>query len=270
MLDGHNLLLLSLSPSLLIGGVLMAETETTAPDEGSATAVNRSFYNRLWSRSRLSDPAEFNTWPFLSSLIPDAAARLEIGPGLRPRLPLGGTHFLDLSDAVVDLLRSQEALAHVGDATHLPFADDHFDLVCALDVIEHVDDHLRAFSELSRVLKAGGVLVLSVPLHPSLWTSFDRFVGHVRRYEPEDLMEILRSHGLMVEKSAIFGMQPANSRLLDLGIWFLTHQQRAAIFFYNWLILPLRLLFQKRLYFSHGMLDTKNAPEVLLVCRRAQ
>jgi len=48
----------------------------------------------------------------------------------------------------------------------LPFASSSFGLVCALDIVEHVDDEDAALSEISRVAKASALLLLSVPLHP--------------------------------------------------------------------------------------------------------
>ena len=240
------------------------------PTEGDTAFINRNFYDALWSRTRLTRPERFNTWPLIAGLLPAAALRLEIGPGLRPRLPIAGTHFVDISAPVIQRLNARGALAQPGQATALPFEDNSFDLVCAFDVIEHVEDDLRAFAELSRVLKEDGVLIFSVPLHAELWTAFDGFVGHVRRYEPAHLLTILHKHNLVLEKSAVYGMQPANSGLLDCGIWFLTHQRSIALFWYNRVFLPLGIFFQKRLKFSAGLLDPRGVDEIVLVCRRAQ
>lgn len=235
---------------------------------GNAAVINRSFYDPLWSQSRLARPERFNTWPLVSGLLREAQARLEIGPGLRPRLPIAGTHFVDASAPVTERLNACGALAQTGDAAALPFQDQRFDLVCAFDILEHVDDDGRAFGELSRVLKEGGVLIFSVPLHDARWNAFDDFVGHVRRYEPADLMSILRAHDLVLEKSAAFGMQPASPRLLRYATWFLTNRRSGALFCYNWLFLPLALMFQKRLNFGAGLLDTQGVDEIVLVCRR--
>ncbi len=64
-------------------------------------AVNREFYDALWSDAKLQPPERFNTWPLISGLLAASPARLEIGPGLRPRLPIAGTHFLDISSPVI-------------------------------------------------------------------------------------------------------------------------------------------------------------------------
>ena len=246
----------------------MPGDNTIAPAAVGAALVNSTFYNALWSQARLTRPESFNTWPLIESLLPGCAARLEIGPGLRPRLPVAGTHFVDISAPVVERLNARGALAQQGDASTLPFNDAEFDLVCAFDVIEHVEDDRRILNELSRVLKDDGALIISVPLHAWLWNAFDDLVGHVRRYEPAGLTALLQKHKLILEKSAVFGMQPENPRLLACGMWFLTHRRSSALFFYNWLFLPLGLLFQKRLKWFPGLLDATGAGEVLLVCRR--
>ena len=150
----------------------------------------------------------------------------------------------------------------------LPFADAQFDLVCALDILEHVVDDLRALAELARVATADATLLLSVPLDPTAWTAFDDFVGHYRRYEPAQIATMLGAHGWRIERSAIYGMQPESSRLLDLGQWFLTHQRERAMWWYNRVFMPLGLRFQKPLAWRDGLGDTAGVDELLLVCRR--
>ena len=233
-----------------------------------AASANLSFYQALWSQTRLASPERFNTWPLIAGLLPRSPMRLEVGPGLRPRLPLAGTHFIDIAAPVIGQLNAQGALARLGEITALPYEDGTFDLVCAFDIIEHVDDDLRALAELSRVLKEDGVLILSVPLHPESWNCFDDLVGHVRRYDPAEIAAILAKSGLVAEQSAAFGMQPENPGLLRVGVWFLTHKPNTALFWYNWLLLPLGILFQKRLKFRDGLLDTRGVAEIVMVCRR--
>lgn len=231
-------------------------------------AENRRYYDSLWSDSLLVEPQRFNTWPFVSSLIAAAGRRLEVAPGLRPRLPLEGTQFLDISAPALTKLQARGAHVTLGKINALPFADGAFDLVCALDIIEHVEDDETALAELARVARAGGMLLISTPLHPLLWNAFDDFVGHKRRYEPPDLLAKLAQHGLAVERSAPFGMQPQSSRLLDLGMWWMTHKRERAMWWYNRVFMPLGLRFQKELHLTPGMIPTDGVDEVLLVCRR--
>jgi len=230
-------------------------------------ARNSDFYNALWSKTYLTRPESFNTWPLVSGLIRSAPSRLEIGPGLRPRLPIVGTHFVDISPPVIARLNDRGGLARAGEITALPFAASTFDLVTAFDVIEHVADDEQVFAELTRVLKPDGRLVFSVPLYPARWTKFDDFVGHARRYEPAGLQALLARHGLIVERSAVFGMQSNHPRLLDFAVHYLTRHHTAAVRCYNWLFLPLGLILQKRLAMVAGLMDLTGIDEVLLVCR---
>jgi SAM-dependent methyltransferase len=230
--------------------------------------ANRAFYDPLWSGARLVSPERFNTWPMVCSLIEKGKPRLEVAPGLRPRLPLEGTWFVDVSAPAVAKLRARGANAVRALLSALPFADGVFDLVCALDVVEHVDDEDVALRELARVSAAGATLLLSVPLHPASWTSFDDFVGHRRRYEPERLVSKLAEHGFRVERSAAYGMRPRSSRLVDLGMWFLVHRRERAMWWYNRVFMPLGVRFQKPLGFVPGMIASDAVDEVVMVCRR--
>ena len=158
----------------------MPPATTKGPTSPDVAAINREFYDALWGKARLERPDRFNTWPLVSALLPSAPARLEIGPGLRPRLPIAGTHFIDISPPVIERLNACGGIAVPGEIGALPFNDQEFDLVCAFDVIEHTQDDRRVFAELSRVLKDSGVLIFSVPLYPDLWTEFDDWVGAER------------------------------------------------------------------------------------------
>lgn len=233
-------------------------------------AKNSRFYDALWTQTYLTRPERFNTWPLIAGLLAETPQRLEVGPGLRPRLPLAGTHFLDLSQPVVGQINLHGGHARIGTITALPHGDDRFDLVAAFDVIEHVTDDLRVFGELTRVLRPGGCLIFSVPLHNTYWTAFDDFVGHARRYEPAVLQKMISRHGLVVEKSSVFGMQSNSPRLLRYAVEGLTRHPVAALRCYNWLFFPLGRLFESRLEFTEGLMDLTGVHEVLLVCRKGE
>ena len=247
-------------------------TEDRAPSPMSTNALvakNGEFYDAFWSGTYLTRPERFNTWPLISGLLPTAPRRLEVGPGLRPRLPIAGTHFLDISPPVIERLNARGGSAQRGEITALPFGDDSFDLVTAFDVVEHVEDDQAGFAELTRVLKVGGRLIFSVPLHPARWTAFDDYVGHARRYEPAALRALLARYRLVVEKSVVFGMQSNSPRLLRYAVQGLTRHRVAAVRCYNWLFFPLGRLLQGRRRFADGLMNLAKIDEVLLVCRRA-
>jgi SAM-dependent methyltransferase len=81
-----------------------------------------------------------------------------------------------------------------GSLTELPFADATFDCGICSEVIEHIDDHGRAVSELARVMKPGGRLLVSVPQTPAPWDP-----AHVRQgYTFDEMRDLLETHGLRV------------------------------------------------------------------------
>jgi SAM-dependent methyltransferase len=229
--------------------------------------ANRGFYESLWADAHLMDPQRFNTWPLVRELVATAPRRLEVAPGLRPRLPLEDTCFIDLSHAALRQLRARGANTAHGMIGALPCASASFDLVCALDILEHVADDEGALRELARVAAPGATVLLSVPLHQHAWTAFDEFVGHCRRYEPDQIMTLLAQHGFTIEQSAVYGMQPKSSRLLELGQWFLVHRRQRAMWWYNRVFMPLGVRFQKPLQWRDGLGDTQGVDELLLRCR---
>ena len=233
----------------------------------TAVDTNREFYDALWTDARLVAPERFNTWPLAGALAAQSPRRLEVAPGLRPRLPLAGTVFVDISAPALRRLRDGGARTALGLVGALPLPDQTFDLVCALDIVEHVVDDEGALAELARVSAPGASLLVSVPLHESRWNAFDDFVGHCRRYEANTFVAKLAKHGFAVEQSGVFGMQPRSSFLLDAAIWGLTHRRERAMWWYN-RVMPFSVRFQKKLTLASGMIDTDDVDEVLLVCRK--
>lgn len=77
--------------------------------------------------------------------------------------------------------------------TNLPFPDGEFGGAITTDVMEHVADDRAALAELTRVLKPGGTLILTVPAHPFMWSGHDVALGHVRRYTLQGFRELMRS-----------------------------------------------------------------------------
>lgn len=86
------------------------------------------------------------------------------------------------------------------DGVALPLASDSVEGVIGLDIYEHIEDHVAAFRETYRVLKPGGVLVLSVPAFKSLWSQHDIALMHFRRYRRPEIGTLLEEAGFQVEK----------------------------------------------------------------------
>src|SRR5262249_41657562 len=104
-----------------------------------AVEINRRFYDTLWSECQLIPPQRFNTWPLVRELSAVSPRRLEVGAGLRPRLPIPGTTFVEISRAALAQLARSGGLTTFATADALPFPDEGFDLVMAMDIVEHLD-----------------------------------------------------------------------------------------------------------------------------------
>ena len=86
----------------------------------------------------------------------------------------------------------------------LPFADSAFDIVTALDVLEHTDDDLEVLAELRRVCRPGGLLVITVPAYGFLWSEHDEALKHRRRYTRHELRNKLTLTDFSVERASYF------------------------------------------------------------------
>jgi len=93
-----------------------------------------------------------------------------------------------------------------GDAQRLPFADGAFDRVIASEVMEHIDDDDTAMAELTRVLRPGGTIAVTVPsLFPEkvCWSLSEDYHapkvagGHVRIYRRQQVIAMLRAAGMV-------------------------------------------------------------------------
>jgi SAM-dependent methyltransferase len=100
------------------------------------------------------------------------------------RDPIHGRRLPDYSEFIIGTLESA------------PLADASFDVVLALDVFEHLDDDLSGLREAARIVKPGGLLLITVPALPSLWGGQDVVSEHRRRYTRHSLSHLFREAGL--------------------------------------------------------------------------
>jgi SAM-dependent methyltransferase len=124
---------------------------------------------------------------------------LNVDPGA-PVLDLGFTEVSGL-DRSADAIRfcAEKGFGPViqGSVTAMPFADQSFALVIATDIIEHVDDDVRALAEIRRVLRPGGAALVAVPAFPALWGFQDDVGQHKRRYRMRPLLGRIQQAGLV-------------------------------------------------------------------------
>ncbi|MBU2696521.1 class I SAM-dependent methyltransferase [Pimelobacter sp. 30-1] len=86
-----------------------------------------------------------------------------------------------------------------GDGRRLPVADASVDLVMSTDAWEHIDDDVAVARETFRVLRPGGRALVAVPAGMALWSGHDVALGHVRRYERQQLADLVTESGLVID-----------------------------------------------------------------------
>jgi SAM-dependent methyltransferase len=131
----------------------------------------------------------------------------------------GKAEGVDIDEEAIGFCRERGLQdVRLGEAANLPFGDGSFDLVTALDVVEHLDDDVAAFREMKRVLRPGGQILVTVPAHRFLWGDQDEVNMHKRRYTARELRQRLVESGFDVVRisymNAVLFAPIAAARLL--------------------------------------------------------
>ena len=111
------------------------------------------------------------------------------------------TFGVDFSALALTFCR-RRGLEHLvcADVNNLPFADTQFDLVFALDLLEHIEDDIHLMSEIYRILRPGGTIMITVPAHKSLWSEHDEALHHFRRYSYRRFLNLITETGFVPRK----------------------------------------------------------------------
>ncbi|MGQ9586382.1 MAG: class I SAM-dependent methyltransferase [Anaerolineae bacterium] len=109
---------------------------------------------------------------------------------------------LDNNPKPLEVARARGYKVWLGDATAMPFEDNRFGLVALLDTVEHCDDDEAVLRECHRVLRPGGLLVVTAPAFSWLWSHNDELNLHRRRYSPGELRKRVRTAGLRLRRLA--------------------------------------------------------------------
>jgi len=146
---------------------------------------------------------------FLRIIIPHQKAEkpkiLDVGCGTGANLEMlaqfGASEGVDVSDDALEFCKAKGLKVHKGLAESLPFEDESFDVVTALDVVEHLDDDVSGLKEMHRVLKTGGKTLIFVPAFMWLWGVQDDISNHRIRYTKKQIVERLEKAGFTVERA---------------------------------------------------------------------
>lgn len=161
----------------------------------------------FWFRAR----NELIIWA-LGKYKPEAKNFLEVGCGTGfvlsgianayPEVTLSGSEIFSegLSHAIE---RNPSAHFMQMDARRIPFMNE-FDAIGAFDVLEHIEEDEAVLAQLYRAIVPRGILLLTVPQHPWLWSIADEYACHVRRYPCDEIEAKIVEVGFEIVRSTSF------------------------------------------------------------------
>lgn len=123
---------------------------------------------------------------------------LNLGAGTGDDLKIlnkfGNVYVIDVNEKAIELIAKDLYFEkNIQDARNLKYPDNFFDVVASFDVFEHIKEDYRVINEVYRVLKKGGYLIFSVPANQFMYSSHDKALGHKRRYNKNQLKNLLKN-----------------------------------------------------------------------------
>lgn len=186
----------------------------------------KNFYNRYWKNQEILSDFNYKL-PIIKKFIPKEITLkvLDFGCGkgamlsevlkINPLLQVTG---VDVSDEALKVAKNKLKkcqFMQIKDGERIPFKSGFFDFIIASDVLEHVYDTEKTFSELKRILKKGGNILITVPYHglvKNLIISlfyfefiFDPYSPHIRFYTKKSLLKCLSKANFKPLKIGYYG-----------------------------------------------------------------
>jgi len=154
--------------------------------EDSYVALKNHLYNYRLRKNAVEKSLENENYSLIG----------EIGSGMSPVMTK--TEKIIYSDLSLNALKTLRRINKKGsyvvaNAMELPFKKGAFSHTLSSEVLEHLEDDKKAISELSRITKSGGKLIVTVPHQMFYFAKDDRFVEHYRRYDLDELTQSLKA-----------------------------------------------------------------------------
>ncbi len=167
------------------------------------TAEAGSFWFR--ARNRIIQWAATRYFPRADSMLEVGCGTGFVLEGFRQRFPAMRLTGSELSSRGLAVAASRLAGVELlqMDARSIPYRD-HFAMLGAFDVLEHIPEDESVLCELHKALRPGGGLLVTVPQHPSLWSEVDVYAHHARRYRRSELVAKLRRSGFEILHTTSF------------------------------------------------------------------
>ncbi len=224
----------------------------------TARAVTRQFDERLRSMTSTGSSAQLPPLPplaprawlrydlvsrMLRRLRPQTVLEMGCGQGsFGARLAAGGSYLgIEPDEQAAAVARSRIAprggTVVLGDQHAVPDGST-YDLVCAFEVLEHLEHDAEMLATWASFVRPGGHLMLSVPAWPDRFGPMDTHAGHYRRYTPDQLRSLITDAGLEPVQVAVYGWplgyaleavrNPIDARKLDREAADLSMDERTA------------------------------------------
>lgn len=177
------------------------------PEDGYFDLMDSVAENHWWYRGRRALVADM-----LDGSVASGCVGVDVGCGTAENIGVlescgaGVVVGTDLSEHALDLAATRVPRPRVlrSVAEELPLRDAAAGVLVSMDVIEHLDDDVRALREYVRVMEPGAPVVLTVPAYEWLWSEHDDRACHRRRYTRRRLEQAAETVGIVVERSTYF------------------------------------------------------------------
>lgn len=143
---------------------------------------------------------------------PDFYSLLEIGcgtgyvlSGIAKAFPASILHGSEIFTAGLGFASSRQPSVNFMqmDARRIPYVSE-FDVIGIFDVLEHIEEDEQVLAQIHSALMPHGIMLITVPQHPWLWSATDERACHVRRYTSSDLHRKIEAAGFRILRSTSF------------------------------------------------------------------
>ena len=128
---------------------------------------------------------------------------------------------------------------------------EQFDAIIYIDVLEHIEDDRDELNRASMLLKPGGYIIILAPAFQQLYSEFDKFIGHFRRYTKRTVKNIVPAD-IQIEKIMYLDTIGVLASLANRLFLKQNNPDLKQIKFWDRLIIPCSILADRLLFFSYG------------------
>ena len=188
------------------------------PADYYESGVKSNFLQKHWHTRKWYHLKEFFIGVTGKSLLDIGCSDGTTTKQIKKILPSARTVGIDLYKKAIDQAKKKKTKIKFiyGDVHNLSFGDNSFEIVTAIETIEHLDNPNKALAEIYRVLKPNGYLIVGQDtdslLFKVVWFVWTRWKGavwknsHINCMKPKRLIEVLKKQEFIIEKSKLVNL----------------------------------------------------------------